>query len=85
MEHEKDWFPPKYTLGVMKFDPNNPMDFVNQEPEKIVDFDIVREADYLTASCNELHLIVSGANWDELEPKINKVFQQKMIEEEEKW
>ena len=70
----------KYTVGSINFDPSKTDDNFSLKETYI--FDITQEADYLTGSCTELHLIVSAPDWESLQIKMNNVYFDKVMEDE---
>ncbi len=70
-------YPPQYVMAVARLDLDeiDSLDIVETHV-----YDITKEGDMLTASCSDLHLIISAGNWSELEPRICKIHTKKMSE-----
>lgn len=45
-------------------------------------FDIIKEADFLTATCPELQIIISAPDWVSLEDKIHNAYMKYELEKE---
>ena len=60
----------KYIVGRAEYDPMGD-EIANA---KTYTFDIIKEADFLTATCPELHIILSAPDWESLEDKINEAY-----------
>ena len=73
----KNKYPPQYVMAVARMDMDD-LDDVNIVETHV--YDIIEEGALITASCNILHLITSAETWDELEPKIIKMHNKKMME-----
>ena len=78
---ENETFPQKYIVAKVKFEQDKEFNFDDLNVMEQHVFDITKEAEYLTANCPELHLIVSAPNWKALEKKIENVYEQKVIED----
>ena len=69
-----------YIVGKAQFTPESDLDGINVIEQYV--FDIIQEGIFLTATCPELHLIVSSPDWESLETKINNVYYDKVMEDE---